>query len=712
MKSFRKKRVLLIICILASSILTNGQEKIDRYKLVNRHNVNLITADPLAPMTVGNGDFAFTADITGFQTFENYYHTNGIPLETMCTWSWHSFPNVNRYKIEDAMKESDFHGRKIKYASIEKSPAGQYFRMNPHPVALGQISLNDSKGSLLQLESISEINQHLNLWSGIITSNFKTSDQQVVVNTVSHPEKSAVSFKIKSALLKNGLLKPAIRFPYSYDLNKNKNKPPFDWSKKENHTSKIISNKKNQIIIQRSIDTTVYFVKITWQGNAKVNNTKSHTFYIENQGSDSLSINFEFTAERPDETAISYTEVADLSSKTWKEFWEKGGVADFSGSTDPRASELERRIILSQYLLKVNYSGHFPPQETGLAHISWFGKHNSEVYWIHAAQFYQFNHTELLENGLSWYNKILPVAQNEAKSKGFDGAMWPKMAGYNGQPTPGGINPFIIWNQPNPIYLCELVYRAKPDNNTLSKYSNIVFETAKFLASYAFYDKNTNRYVLGPPIKSVNESSDENLTQNPSFELVQWYYGLKVAQDWLERCGKKRDPLWDDILLKISRPTIVDGKYLQIETEPDMYNGNGGLPSDMLMALGYLPETPMINKEIMKNTFKEIFTRNRLPSFVSWSMGKGALTAARLGFTKEAVDIVCNDAPKARFNKTGYVPRPKEGIACPAYLPVNSSFMAAVGLMLGGWDGNNQHAPGFPKDGSWVIRYENINKMP
>jgi len=508
------------------------------------------------------------------------------------------------------------------------------------------------------------------------------------------------------------MLKPAIRFPYSYDLNKNKNKPQFDWTKKESHSSKIISKSKNQTIICRVIDTTTYYVKIDWQGNATISNPDQHTFIVENQGSDSISISFEFTADKPDTSPNNYKVTADLSSKYWENFWQKGGVADFSGSTDPRAYELERRIILSQYLLKINYSGHFPPQETGLAHISWYGKHNSEVYWIHAAQFYQFNHTELLENGLSWYNKILPLAKSEAKSKGFEGAMWPKMAGYNGHPTPGGINPFIIWNQPNPIYLCELVYRANPNKETLAKYRDIVFETANFLASYAFYDQNTKRYVLGPPIKSVNESSDENLTQNPSFELVQWYYGLKVAQDWLERNGEKRNQKWDDILLKISRPTIVDGKYLQIETEPDMYKGNGGLPSDMIMALGYLPKTPMIDEEIMKNTFQEIFTRNRLPSFVSWSMGKAALTAARLGFTKEAVDIICNDAPKAQFNKTGYVPRPKEGIACPAYLPVNGSFMAAVGLMLGGWDGNNQPAPGFPKDGSWKIKYENINKMP
>jgi hypothetical protein len=78
-----------------------------------------------------------------------------------------------------------------------------------------------------------------------------------------------------------------------------------------------------------------------------------------------------------------------------------------------------------------------------------------------------------------------------------------------------------------------------------------------------------------------------------------------------------------------------------------------------------------------------------------------------------AVDIVCNDTPAARFNKSGYVLRPKEGLVCPAYLPVNSSFLAAVALMAGGWDdAPDINAPGFPLDGTWHVRAENIQKLP
>jgi hypothetical protein len=52
-------------------------------------------------------------------------------------------------------------------------------------------------------------------------------------------------------------------------------------------------------------------------------------------------------------------------------------------------------------------------------------------------------------------------------------------------------------------------------------------------------------------------------------------------------------------------------------------------------------------------------------------------------------------------------------MGCPAYLPVNSSFLAAVALMVAGWDGAPDiKAPGFPQDGNWQIQSENLNKLP
>ena len=44
-----------------------------------------------------------------------------------------------------------------------------------------------------------------------------------------------------------------------------------------------------------------------------------------------------------------------------------GGFVDLvTESTDSRADELQRRIILSQYLLRANEAGDYPPQEVWL----------------------------------------------------------------------------------------------------------------------------------------------------------------------------------------------------------------------------------------------------------------------------------------------------------------------------------------------------------
>ena len=69
---------------------------IDREALVRRHNVVVRSVDPQSPLTVGNGGFAFTVDVTGLQTFGEHYYKNGIPLETLARWCWTTDENPNQ----------------------------------------------------------------------------------------------------------------------------------------------------------------------------------------------------------------------------------------------------------------------------------------------------------------------------------------------------------------------------------------------------------------------------------------------------------------------------------------------------------------------------------------------------------------------------------------------------------------------------------------
>ena len=58
---------------------------IDRHALVTRHNIECNSLTTTLPL--GNGEFCFTADATGLQTFAG---------NAMSHWAWHSFPQEGR----------------------------------------------------------------------------------------------------------------------------------------------------------------------------------------------------------------------------------------------------------------------------------------------------------------------------------------------------------------------------------------------------------------------------------------------------------------------------------------------------------------------------------------------------------------------------------------------------------------------------------------
>ena len=59
--------------------INNVTASIDRHAVVNRNNPVITKADPLASLSVGNGHFATTVDVTGLQSYPQDYK-NGVPL--------------------------------------------------------------------------------------------------------------------------------------------------------------------------------------------------------------------------------------------------------------------------------------------------------------------------------------------------------------------------------------------------------------------------------------------------------------------------------------------------------------------------------------------------------------------------------------------------------------------------------------------------------
>ena len=100
-------RVTIIILCWLVNIVCLAQnapvKSIDRFALVSRHNVLLNRVDTLGALSVGNGEFAFTADVTGLQTFYKEYE-NGIALGTQSQWGWHSIPQEKKYTLNNVAK--------------------------------------------------------------------------------------------------------------------------------------------------------------------------------------------------------------------------------------------------------------------------------------------------------------------------------------------------------------------------------------------------------------------------------------------------------------------------------------------------------------------------------------------------------------------------------------------------------------------------------
>lgn len=701
--TFRK--VIVRACVLLGLVMpafAADAPPIDREALVRRHNPTARKPDPLSPFSVGNGEFTFTADITGLQTFPAPYD-EGIPLHTESQWGWHSFPNPNNYKLDAAFDYYEVHGRKVPYASNQESPAASYLRENPHRLDLARIGLVLKKkdGSAATPDDLAHCEQTLDLWSGILTSVFEFDGESVTVRLACHPERDMIAVEIDSKLLDPGWLGISIAFPgVKADWKEN-----ADWEHPEAHKTEA-DIKATRCDFTRTLDDTIYHASAAWSGG-DLKLTSPHHFELLAKGNDHLAFVCDFSVEAETDPLPGAPEVFKASSDHWKNFWQSGGAIDLSGSTDPRAGELERRIVLSQYLTAIQCAGSMPPQETGLTLNSWFGKPHTEMHWWHAVHFALWGRVGMLEKSLPWYEKILPVAQALAKRQGYQGARWPKMVGPNGEESPSKVAAMLIWEQPHPIYYAELCYRAHRDDATLEKYRDIVFQTAEFMASYAAWDEAGKRYVLGPALIPAQECYDAATTVNPTYELAYWHWALSTAQQWRERRGMKREPHWDDVIQHLSNPHVRDGIYTAIETPP--FTKRNDHPS-MLAALGVLPLTPLIDRDTMNRTLDDVLNNWEWPTTWGWDYPMMAMTAARLGRPDKAIDALFMDAPKNIYLPNGHNYQDKR---LPLYLPGNGGLLTAVAMMAAGWDGApTKDAPGFPKDGKWKVRSEGLLPMP
>ncbi|MBO5615982.1 MAG: hypothetical protein J5932_07690, partial [Prevotella sp.] len=467
-------------------------QKIDRKVVVTRNNPVVTQFDALNSLSVGNGHFAVTVDVTGLQSFPKECE-NGVPLCAMSDWGWHSFPNTKGLKPEDTQKTMNLgHGHEEVYAVEYKTEgknkdATEYFRVNPHRLNLGNVGFVFTDGGReLPVTAVKDINQTLNLYDGNIVSNYTVKGDEYKVITATAPYYPEMVFNVKTKAFKKGNAYICLTLPYVTGKHAD---AASDWGNADKHQSEVLVKAQNSVAVRHTIDDTYYYVILSWTGKASFEKISEHRYALIPK-SDDVTICVDY--QRDDDVHLLKgvsphlkTAFADIKG-FWNKWWNEGAIVDFSECTDARAKELERRVVLSQYLTFINCANDTPPQETGLTYNSWFGRPHLEMTWWHMVDFSLWNRPEVMEKILEWYdNKAYPYAKQIAQRQHFKGIRWMKMTDPWVGESPSNVGSFLTWQQPHYIYMAEEMYRHNPSAATVAKYAKYVEETAEFMADFA-----------------------------------------------------------------------------------------------------------------------------------------------------------------------------------------------------------------------------------
>lgn len=364
--------LLLFTIILALSAYATNVA-IDRRSLVARYNPVRTASSTSTPIQVGNGNFAFGTDITGLQTFQ--------PFAIMSSWGWKNDTFPPGRTLEDILTYKgvslDNHGRNVTYMYGGVDDIQQWLISNPNRVNLGRVGLLflDASG---RVQNVTEADleskmQKLDLWTGIIRSSFTLDGASINVTAVSSQDSDTIGVKVDSRLIGEGRLGLFLDFPWNDGSQKFS--APFVgfFNMTANHTTQLTSTK------DETTKNTQAEIRHTLVNNSFVTTIGGSSFNITRDSPDAHRYLLRFPSDRQNFTvSLSYAlqkppslpdfqSIQESSQNAWNSYWSDTGFVDvYTHSTDARANELQRRIILSQYHLRVNEAGDYPPQEVGI----------------------------------------------------------------------------------------------------------------------------------------------------------------------------------------------------------------------------------------------------------------------------------------------------------------------------------------------------------
>lgn len=594
-------------------------------EFISKFDIHHKEMDISNPLTVGNGNFAFTCDVTGVQTLYEAYRR--IPLCTMSNFIWAQRNTEGQIPYQEYARAQD--GAPIRYMTDTESKDYDKFRDDVFKFDLFKLVFL-YKNERLKQEQIEVVSQQLSLYDGILISKFKIEGILVEVETKIPQNHNNLQIKIQTKLkdlaLKIIFFEPA--------------------STMEGRTEKQSSYE---------VEQNVFFIK---------SELASYALY--------------FKTNLPREDSVFYTkDKAYLIFSFHQDFEDDNAMHDYfskAKSLDTGDEELNRRLVLSLYLLKVNTLGIYPPAETGLTCNSWYGKFHLEMHLWHHLGLIRMGLYEYVLPSLLWYLTLYESSKERAEFQGYQGIRLPKMTDYRGQDTPSNIGCLLIWQMPHIIIMLDEILYQNPKALDIERFIPLVKGLIDFMSS--FYYKKNGYYHLDTPLIPANENVEYD-KDTPIFEECYTIHAFQIFKQWIKEYELEYDTNRIEDILKDYVPLpVYQNCYEAFQGCEETYSK---YPHDHPMMIGMYSffKSTIVDESIIQHTLNKILNAWTLDDTWGWDFPMLAMSAYHIGDKDLALQILKMKALKNGYIKNGHNPQlPKQDL--PIYLPGNGAYILAL----------------------------------
>ena len=156
--------------------------------------------------------------------------------------------------------------------------------------------------------------------------------------------------------------------------------------------------------------------------------------------------------------------------------------------------------------------------------------------------------------------------------------------------------------------------------------AEVVEQAARFMASFA--EERDGAYHLLPPVIPAQECYDMSATEDPTFELAYWWWGLESRNNGAS--GRGSAEILNGRRCKVSLRGRSNATVSTQPSPPNLFSSTSTTRL-CLPALGVVPGTPLVDPEVMKATLTDVMATWEWDSAWGWDFPVLAMAATRLG---------------------------------------------------------------------------------